>query len=128
MGTRTLSSFDPRLLELLLRAANRTEPWQIACSSQRESFALKFRLNQVKKLMREEKHPAAALANSVAIVSTKGTSIIILRRNDSDLDTILSLTLDETTTSSAAGEGGTTNSPAPSSAPNLDALLEGGPK
>lgn len=109
MSKRTLSSYDPRMVEILIKASSRSEPLEIECGDYKKAYAMKFRLMQIKSLMGKEDHPAYPMVSHVGFSTSKGHSRLILRQNDSDLDFILTTTLQE-----LEKEGPTTSQDAPS--------------
>lgn len=95
MSKRTLSSYDPRMVEILIKASSRSEPLEIECGDYKKAYAMKFRLMQIKSLMGKESHPLWPAVSHIGFSTSKGHSKLILRQNDSDLDSILTNTLQE---------------------------------
>lgn len=89
MSKRTLSSYDPRMVEILIKAAARSEPLEIECGDYKKAYAMKFRLMQIKSLMQKEAHPSWPVVSHIGFSTSKEHSKLILRQNDSDLDSIL---------------------------------------
>lgn len=87
---RTLSTYDPRLLDLLIRCSTRDE-FKLPCSSNKEALNLKFRLYQVRKQMRVESHPSAEAVQHLSMKVAPGSRILTIFKNDNDV----AATLDE---------------------------------
>lgn len=75
-----VSSFAPELMQLFQRAA--LEEISVDLGSYKRAARLRFRMNNLRKAMRLEKHPLTTIANSVQLCLGKGSSILIAKPAD----------------------------------------------
>lgn len=115
VSRRTLTTFDPRLIDFILRCTQLDE-YKLDCGTFKEASALKFRLFQVRKRMKEENHPAADAVQHVTFKVEEGSSYLYVYKNDSDLISHIDKALVHLDTFS--GSSGPVEQ-----APNLDNLL-----
>lgn len=89
--TSSLSSYDPRLIELWRRAG--TETVNLTVANHAIGVQLRQRLYRLRLILNSEKHDAAPAANRAMVQLTKnpdGTCTLTARPSDAELDSALS--------------------------------------
>lgn len=114
---RTLASYDSRLIDLLVKCSLHDE-FRLPCTSYKEAMNIRFRLQQVKKLMREENHPSASAVGFLQFNVDKGSTELYIRKNDKDIAPTIDVALNMLDSLPTSSEG---------SAPNLDEFVTNQP-